>query len=701
MAGDALILPPGTKMNAQSLILVLGVLGEIFQGGLFFGWSALSIMITDQGNFEEGCSDPDETIDDPGTDICKSQESKLALLWTLGAFSLNSGPILGGFALDYLGPRFVSIAGVCLNMLGLILFGTSSTNGSNAFIAAAIILGLGNITFHLAQFHISSLFPTKRGLITSVFVAGFTGSGTMMWFLQLIYEAAGSTKAAYTWVLIGYSFVLALWIPLLWWMMPNDSFKVGEVYLLRDDWRFEKRLRGDLGRTYRRATALQDYVANARLHEESIQNGNAMGNGNEAANRSEERRQNGGLRDIPHTDSLSPAVLGIVPDSADQIWNELAEATDDAMTGERDERDGKDENAGTAEGLQGGAKPGELGLRPSSARSVQGAEDAAMATTSPEMPPSPSNVALNRRVEDAEVGHESMPLPSDVSYGPLVFESRRFVDLRKKSFSEQVRSTESLWMGVFYTLNVFFQQVRSEPELDGLKHVLPSPSVCLSPPFSTNSSPTSHWWLIVTLVQFYLGSQRLQLEHKGDEGHAYASFGQVVVAFAGFTIPIIAWLLDKKGYGVTLGTINAISVLSGAFMAIPWLWIQSFTLTLWMVGRFFMYSSYFVRSEVAIRARTMTGFSLETTLVSSRPGHLRGPLWLQELWQVGCRRQHCQRFVRSVAVPLDVFRHSPTERQLHVDQHLPGDYPVTPDVLLLQDVWLGAAGSGSYKADGR
>jgi len=107
-------------MNAQSLILTLGILGEVFQGGLFFGWSALSIMISDQGNYEEGCSNPDDTIEDPGTDICKSQESKLALLWTLGAFSLNSGPILGGFALDYLGPRFVAIAGVCLNMLGLI-----------------------------------------------------------------------------------------------------------------------------------------------------------------------------------------------------------------------------------------------------------------------------------------------------------------------------------------------------------------------------------------------------------------------------------------------------------------------------------------------------------------------------------------------------------------------------------------------------
>ena len=39
-----------------------------------------------------------------------------------------------------------------------------------------------------------------------------------------------------------------------------------------------------------------------------------------------------------------------------------------------------------------------------------------------------------------------------------VFEPRRFVELRKQSFWKQVRSGESLGMGLFYTLNVFFIQ---------------------------------------------------------------------------------------------------------------------------------------------------------------------------------------------------------------------------------------------------
>lgn len=56
------------------------------------------------------------------------------------------------------------------------------------------------------------------------------------------------------------------------------------------------------------------------------------------------------------------------------------------------------------------------------------------------------------------MGPESMPLPPDVVWGPLVFEARRFVELRKKSFSDQFWSSESFGMGIFYTLNVFLMQ---------------------------------------------------------------------------------------------------------------------------------------------------------------------------------------------------------------------------------------------------
>jgi hypothetical protein len=42
---------------------------------------------------------------------CKSQESELAVLWTLGIFALNFGPVLVGPVLDGLGPKWTAVMG--------------------------------------------------------------------------------------------------------------------------------------------------------------------------------------------------------------------------------------------------------------------------------------------------------------------------------------------------------------------------------------------------------------------------------------------------------------------------------------------------------------------------------------------------------------------------------------------------------------
>lgn len=75
-------------------------------------------------------------------------------------------------------------------------------------------------------------------------------------------------------------------------------------------------------------------------------------------------------------------------------------------------------------------------------------------------------------------------------------------------------------------------------------------------------------------VQFYLGTTRLQLEHKGDVNHVFTNLANIVPAFGFIGIPVIGWLLDNKGYGITLGTINCMGVLASIFQAIPNLGFQ-------------------------------------------------------------------------------------------------------------------------------
>ena len=60
----------------------------------------------------------------------------------------------------------------------------------------------------------------------------------------------------------------------------------------------------------------------------------------------------------------------------------------------------------------------------------------------------------------------------------LVFEARRFVELRKKGFWKQFLSPESTGMGIFYTLNVFCIQVWVEGLLPALLLIIP-PLLCI------------------------------------------------------------------------------------------------------------------------------------------------------------------------------------------------------------------------------
>ncbi len=75
-------------------------------------------------------------------------------------------------------------------------------------------------------------------------------------------------------------------------------------------------------------------------------------------------------------------------------------------------------------------------------------------------------------------------------------------------------------------------------------------------------------------AQFYLGTTRLQLEHKGGADHIVTSIANVVPAFGFIGIPVIGWLLDRMGYGITLATINFLGVLASFFQAMPNVWFQ-------------------------------------------------------------------------------------------------------------------------------
>lgn len=177
-------------------------------------------------------------------------------------------------------------------------------------------------------------------------------------------------------------------------------------------------------------------------------------------------------------------------------------------------------------------------------------------------------------------------------WGPLIFESRRFVELRQKSLWQQITSAESTGLGLFYTLNIFCIQVMADSALSRTLTHNSDQSFSAWPqnPFLDLQLCSHSLVDTVTLdplevdmhqteafcgLQFYLGTTRLQLEHKGDTNHHFTSFANIVPVFGFLGIPFMSYLLDKKGYGVTMATINFLTVLASLCEAMPSLRFQA------------------------------------------------------------------------------------------------------------------------------
>ena len=88
------------------------------------------------------------------------------------------------------------------------------------------------------------------------------------------------------------------------------------------------------------------------------------------------------------------------------------------------------------------------------------------------------------------------------------------------------------------------------------------------------AAPKTVYACFLVPLQFFLGTTRLQLEHKGDTAHHFTAFANIIPAFGFLGIPFMTWLLDKKGYGATLATINFLTVLASLFEAMPSLRFQ-------------------------------------------------------------------------------------------------------------------------------
>ena len=114
------------------------------------------------------------------SDVCPAQASRLQSLFTTGYISLSLSNAFFGICLDTLGPRWTSVFGLALSIVGNLCFafGNSISRGGIAFFFGFSCIAAGGMGVFLSTFQFANLFQ-RPALPCSILSAIFNCSGKL------------------------------------------------------------------------------------------------------------------------------------------------------------------------------------------------------------------------------------------------------------------------------------------------------------------------------------------------------------------------------------------------------------------------------------------------------------------------------------------------------------------------------------------
>jgi LAT3 family solute carrier family 43 protein 3 len=210
----------GIRPRAICLVLCV-LLSDIMFAGLIFGWAPLLLLLQEEDQYGELCTNRSPT------GRCAAQDSRLNLMYTIATFAVNIISLPTGCILDYLGPRHsISIAGV-LEVAGLVLLGLADSKTYDTFIPGYLLLAIGGCITMMSSYPASFLIPSYQTTILASISCLFDSSSAI--FL-IIYSAHVSFSMTRQQLFLGYaimSCIIYVLLIVLW--------KLNEDYLPRPD----------------------------------------------------------------------------------------------------------------------------------------------------------------------------------------------------------------------------------------------------------------------------------------------------------------------------------------------------------------------------------------------------------------------------------------------------------------------------------
>ncbi|KAJ5548421.1 hypothetical protein N7513_005655 [Penicillium frequentans] len=189
--------------------------------GIVFGFAALKPVLVEEGVYHDQCTE--EELKD-GVDLCKQQDLRLNLFFTVASITANVSALPVGTILDRYGSRVCGFIG-CFIMAAGSLFMASSFHrpGDEGLLPGNFLLALSGTFIFVPSFQIANAFPRYAGSIVALITGAFDASAAVFLFYQMAYEASSRTFTPDQFFL-GYLVVPALIFLALLTFMPSRDY---------------------------------------------------------------------------------------------------------------------------------------------------------------------------------------------------------------------------------------------------------------------------------------------------------------------------------------------------------------------------------------------------------------------------------------------------------------------------------------------
>lgn len=187
------------RIEPKRIALVLTVFAsDLLLTGLVFGWAPLLLMLQDEQQYGELCTDDAALIDSDDTSntgfACVEQENQLNLMFAVASVTMNAASLPIGIFLDYAGPMKAITLAAIVELTGLFLMAYADSQTFDVFLPAYTMLAFGGSMTMMASFPASFVIMQYQTAILAGISCFFDGSSVVFLILYTLQSAFDTTR---------------------------------------------------------------------------------------------------------------------------------------------------------------------------------------------------------------------------------------------------------------------------------------------------------------------------------------------------------------------------------------------------------------------------------------------------------------------------------------------------------------------------